>query len=240
MLRPMLAAVLLGVIALPAGGQAGWPPAVGEYQRELQAVEQARAPDSLEALFAAGEEVQGAVMQLKENQAWMETLTDSEYSALKTALRGMVLSRGYDIYAQPDPAFLLALAQTHGRPQDLTFFRLYQQYWSADYMPVFQRQGNSPTPCVRFGERIIPEVYEAWLGYAKNFPLAYSGFVQQTLKDVEELVSLGTCACGDEKSVVQELRGFLKRFPASPASAPIRARLRQLHDNPEKLPIRCR
>lgn len=235
-----LSVLVLLLVAVAPARAAPRPAAIDAYLTELRRVEQAAAPVSMEALFNAADEVQAAVMQLSNQQAWLETLSEPEYAALQAELRGFVLSRGYDIYAQPLPAFFLELAERKGGAADVEFFIRYRQYFSADYMPVFQRQGNLPTPCVRYGERILPEVYESWLGYTRKFPGAYALFAPQVVKDVEEMMTLGTCACADEASVMSELRGFLKRFPQNPVAAQVRARLKQLRDDPHQLPVRCR
>jgi hypothetical protein len=232
---------LMGVVLLGlAAGVQARPAEIDAYLAELRAVETARAPVSLQPLFQKMDAVQLAVMQIEGGQAWLESIDNDAYAALGRELRGFILSRGFDIYAQPDPLFLLALAERHGTPTDRAFFTLYLQYWSADYMPVFQRQTRVPTPCIRYDERVLPEVYEAWRGYVRQHPQTFMGFAEQALADVEEIMTLGTCACGPQETVERELRAFLKRFPDTPVAGPVRARLKQLREDPDKLPVRCR
>lgn len=241
LLRSPLAALLLLAPALVLS-QTPRPPAIEAYLAELSRVEQAPQPVSLEPLFAAAGEVQDALMDIQGqgDQAWMETLDDAQYAALKAELRGLQLSRGYDVYAQPDGAFLLGLAQGHGRPADQAFFLLYRDLWDETLLPRYLGAGRNPTPCVRFGENVLPPLYAAWRDYAGRYPLAYTAFSAQMLQDLEEAVALGVCACGDEKSVVRELRGFVKRFPETPVAPQIRARLKELKETPDLRPVRCR
>lgn len=210
------------------------------YLEQLHAIEAAAAPSSLEALFVAAEAVQDEVMHIEQEQAWLETLSDSDFRALSDALRGLRLSRGYDIYAQPDPEFLLQLAESHGRAEDRAFFALYRRSWGDDLMPAYLRQTSRIAPCVRFGEGIIPDLYAVWSGFRRHHPLAYATYASQSVEDIEETVALGTCACGNEDSVERELSGFLNRFPGAPSRTAILDRLQQLEDDPDSRPVSCR
>lgn len=240
-MRPGIAAVLLLAFAVPAVAIER-PAAVDAYLARLKAVEQATQPVSMEPLLAAASEVQDALMSLQPggDQAWQETLPEADYAKLKDELRGLRLSRGYDVYAQPDGDFLLKLAQAHGRPQDRAFFALYQRFWNPQLLPQYLSIGKGTTPCVRFGEGIIPELYRDWSGFARQYPQAYTAFAQQTLLDLEEVIELGTCACRDADSVERELAGFVQKFPQSPAAPKARKRLAELKENPDWRPVHCR
>ncbi|HSW12127.1 MAG TPA: hypothetical protein VLI06_04760 [Solimonas sp.] len=240
-MRKLLAAALLTLSTL-ALAQAARAPALDAYLAALTAVEQAPAPVSLEPLFAAAGAAQDALMEIQGqgDQAWIETLAEADFVALKAQLRGLQLSRGYDVYAQPDGKFLLGLAQGHGRPDDIAFFLLYRDLWDANLLPRYLEVGNNPTPCVRFDQNVLQPMYAGWRDYAKRHPQAYTGFTRQMLEDLEEAVGLGVCACGNVQSVERELRGFVKRFPDTPVAPKIRSRLKELKEDPDLRPVRCR
>ena len=217
------------------------PDAVRAYVAALAAVEHARTPVSLEPLLAAAEAAQDALMRLHDgDRAVIEVYSNAEFARLKAKLRGLQLSRGYDVYAQPDGAWLLQLAQAHGLPQDQEFFRLYRAYWTAEQVPRYLSLGQRATPCVRFGEGIMPDVYLEWRNYAARYPGAYVAFTRQVLSDLEEAEALGVCSCGDEDSVMRELGGFMQRFPQSPVAEKVRARLVELKEQPYLRPVHCR
>lgn len=240
-LRSLFAALLLTTAGLCLA-QTPRPAAIDAYRAALSAVEQVTTPVSLEPLLGAAHAAQDDLMDIQDDgdRAWLEVLGEEEYAALKAELRGLRLSRGYDVYAQPDGGFLLQLAQAHGRPADQAFFRLYRDLWDADLLPRYLSAGNRPTPCVRFGEGVLPELYAGWRDYARRYPEAYIEFTNQTLRDLEEAVGLGVCACGDERSVERELKGFVKRFPNTPVAPQIRGRLQELKEDPNLRPVRCR
>jgi hypothetical protein len=238
MIGILLAAAL--VAPVPPAAAPATPAAVDAYVAEVARIESATTPQSLEPLLAAAEQVQTAVMAIDREEAWIERLPEPDFQALKKRLRGLVVNRGLDVYAQPDPDFMLKLADAHGRDVDRDFFRVYRQHWSADLVPVFLSLTVRPTPCVRFGEKIIPDLYDAWRGYVARHPDAYADFSVQAINDLEEAVALGTCACGDTASVLSEEKGFLDRFPDTRVAAQIRSRMQQLQERPDERPVRCR
>lgn len=235
--------LLLAAILCPCAATAiaaDWPAPMAAYQTELATVEAATEPVSLRPLFEAALAVQDYAMDIQDGQAWLEILTPTDYEALRQALRGLRLSRGQDVYAAPDPAFLAQLAQGHGGDGDRAFFEQYQRSWDDDLLPVYLRQTAAPTPCVRFAEGVIADRYLAWTDFRAAWPQAYAPFVQQAIADLEEVVALGTCACGDQASVERELQGFAVLFPHSPAAPAASARLQQLEIDPTRQPVHCR
>lgn len=235
---------LTALLLLPATlvfAAAAPPPALTAYRTELARVQASTAAVSLEPLLNAALAAQDAMMQLADgDQAWIETLDEAGYTQLQAELPGFHFSRGYDVYTQPDAAFLLSLAHRKGRPEDQAFFTIYAGLWSDEYLPRYLSLGTRPTPCVRFGENILPTLYTQWRDYAARYPQAYVSHTQQTLRDLEEAVALGVCACGDTASVERELSGFVKQFPQTPVAADIRKRLIELKETPDLRPIRCR
>lgn len=240
---PRLTSLLLlsSLLALPAWALET-PAAVQDYLGELERVEAATAPQSLEPLLAKADAVQEALMQIPGglgSEALIETYPEAEYGALQQRLRGLHLQRGMEIFVQPLPEFFFALAQAHGRAADVEFFRLYRAYWGPRLFPIYMEPRALVIGCVKYGEGLLIELYEDWSRYARWHPQDYQALVSQMLRDFEEVVSLGTCACGDRASVVRELRGFIRRFPGNPAIPAASKRWRELQGRREQLPLSC-
>ncbi|HEX4895345.1 MAG TPA: hypothetical protein VFV11_03340 [Solimonas sp.] len=236
-----LLSLMLGACAVTGAHPAD--PARAQYLAALADVESATTPVSLEPLLARAEALQDTLMSFERygDQAQLETYDEARYSALQAELRGLRLSRGTDVYAQPDPEVFLALAEAKGREADRAFFRLYRDYWTAELLPRYLKVGQRPTPCVRFGDDVLAPLYAGWRDYAARYPQAYVAFTRQTLADLEEAVSLGVCTCdGDENTVRAELTGFLARFPQTPVAAQIGARVKELDEDPYRRPVHCR
>lgn len=241
-LRWIAAALLCCLLIRPAAALEAWPPAVTAYLAALSNVEEADPPVSMEPLFAAAEAAQDELMQVDPaaQKAWMEALSEEDYAYLAQQLRGLRLARGRDVYAQPDPNFLSELAQRQGRPEDRDFFRVYRASWGFNMVPSYLRLTTRVAPCVRFGEGLIAPLYERWRTFRAQYPQAYPAYTAQAVRDLEEAVELGTCACGGADSVEQELSAFVSRFPDTPSRPAILARLQELEDDPERRPVQCR
>lgn len=239
--KRVLALCLLSFASL-AQAQQPLPEAVQAYIAELDRVEKSSSPVSLEPLFAAADAAGTALIHITSDDAkvYMDIFSDEEFAELKKKLRGIELSRGEEVYAQPDGRVLEPLAVAHGRPEDIAFFRIYREIWGENLFPIYLKPLPQPTPCVRLGEGIIPELYENWLAYARKYPKAYTATVQQTIQDLEETEVEGVCACGDVGGVLKEQGSFLNRFPKTPRAAQIRARMHQLKTDPDKRPLHCR
>ncbi|MGH8460912.1 MAG: hypothetical protein ACRESS_04850 [Stenotrophobium sp.] len=238
--RFIAAAVLL---LLSGIAQAAEPQVISAYLQTLEQVEQATQPVSLEPLFKQALAAQDAIMLIApgSDKSYLETLSDADYQSLRKKMRGLAISREAAIYAQPDPDALLALANAHGLPQDQRFFQLYRGYWSKNLFPSYMTsRADDINGCVNYGDGTLTELYEDWRGYARQYPQDYVKTVQQNIKDIEDTVALGTCACGNAASVANEERRFIKRFPDSPVIGDARRRLHEIRTHTMKLPIACR
>jgi len=224
--------------AAPAGPVL--PAAVQDYLAELKAVEAAKAPVSLEALFAKAEGAQNALMEVTGDQAVLERYSDAEFSALQATVRGLKLHRNLEIYAQPEPAFFLALAMAHGQPTDVAFFKQYVASMGDDLVPRYLKLRPQPSPCVRFDEGVIEPLYAGWRALAAAQPQAYITTTQQNIADLEEALVLGTCACAGVESVQKEQAAFVARYPDNAKVAAIKARSAQLISDPDAVPVNCR
>lgn len=232
------------VILLPLslGAEAGWPPEVSRFQDALSGVENADPPIEMETLFTAAGALQQVLMAADPltGRAWLQDLDGDDFSALSDRLRGMRLSRAPIPYALPDALFLSELAQRQGRPEDRAFFRVFRQSWGLDPMPAWLRRTSRVLPCIRYGEGVISDLYDAWQGLARDYPTAYIDYVRLMLGEIEQVIVQGGCACGNEDAVEQELSEFVTRFPNTPVRPAILARLQELEDDPERRPVQCR
>jgi len=214
------------------------PASVTTYLDQVAAIEKPGPKMSLEPVYNAALAVQNDLMTIRNDLAWIEYLSDADFANLRSRLKGFVLSRGLDIFADPDPKFLRALAEKRGEPSDIAFFTLLEKSVASDYLPIYVTpQGRGL--CVRYGENLIEPYYAGWLAYQRQSPGRYNDKVAQSLTDVEEAVGLGTCACGEIESVQQELKDFVKQFPSAAVNGKIRDRIEQLDKDPFKLPVRC-
>lgn len=238
----MLAALMLVVSGAGAAehspAAATVPASAAAYITKLGELKKEAGPTSLEPVYALALTVQEDLMALTNDYARIEGLSETDFAQLQQRLSGFRLSRGVDVFAEPDPAFFLDLARKHGERADVAFFSLLERSRGADLFPDYLTpQGRGV--CVRYGEGRIAPYYAGWLSFRGAFDKRYDAQSAQEIADVEDTVGLGTCACADQESVAEELTGFARAFPASPATLRIPDRLRQLKDDPHRLPVRC-
>lgn len=235
-----LAALVLVSAAAQSADPAplGVPPSVATYLEKVASAGKPGPMASLEPVYDAALAVQNDLMTISKDLAWIEYLSDADFAKLRSRLKGFVLSRGVDIFADPDPKFFRELAEQHGEPADLAFFNLLEKSLAADYLPIYVKsQGRGV--CVRYGENVIQPYYAGWLDYLHQSPARYKLKVAQSIADLEDAVGLGTCACGDIDSVQQELKSFVNRFPTAGINGKVRDRIEQLDKDPWKLPVHC-
>jgi hypothetical protein len=204
------------------------PAEVVAYAEILAAIEQAQTPTSLEPL-----------MRIEGDRAWLERQSPEQFARAREAMRGYVLNTGDDIYALPDFKFYVDLAKRHGRPADVAFFTLSKQAEGTNFLPLYLQE-KLPTPCVRYGDRIVNELYEAWSNYTKSYPKNYAQWSKQYLRDLEEVMVLGTCACGNAASVQKDQAEFLRRFPRNPVRKDVEKRMNELKNQSNVQPVNCR
>ncbi|CAF2145015.1 unnamed protein product [Rotaria magnacalcarata] len=187
--KKLALAFVLAAASTLALAQTALPTAVQNYIHLLASTEASTSAVSIAPVYQAALDAQTALMQLTSTeQTVVETLSDSEFENAQNTLRGMVIARGYEIYANPEPNFFAHLAEKHGLPEDISFFQLTAKASGEKQIPAYLKD-RATTPCVRYGEHIITELYENWQRYQRRWPLAYTQIVQQNLTDLEEVYS---------------------------------------------------
>lgn len=90
------------------------PDSVGAYLSRLGALEKDAGSTSLEPVYALALKVRDDLMAITNDYARIEGLSDADFTQLQQRLRGFRLSRGVDVFAEPDPAYFLDLARKQG------------------------------------------------------------------------------------------------------------------------------
>lgn len=239
-----LPTLLFAFVALTASAENGpvpstIPESAGTYLTDLAKLEKdSGTTGSLEPLYALALQLREDLMAIAGDFARIEGLPEADFAQLQQRLRGFRISRGVEVFAEPDPAFFLDLARQRGERADIAFFSLLQRSRDADLLPDYV-MAHGRGVCVRYGEGRIAPYYAGWLSYRGAFDQHYAVQTAQEISDIEDAVGLGTCACKDQESVEEELTGFAGAFPTSPATPRIGDRLLQLQKDPERLPVRC-
>jgi hypothetical protein len=230
---------------VPARAGAALPPsawtAANAYAAELERVEKAKSRVSMESLFLLAVALERELLTPPGagTPSPMEELSDPEYAALRSRLRGILLNRDEVLFARPDLRFFVELGERKGSPEDRLFFHLYRMTYPESFAPAYSRQQTDYGGCTDYGSGKLTRLYGEWQKYGTRHPKRYESVVQdETNRIVGELVQ-GTCACGNERSVESEFRYFLRRHPGSPIVPKVRARLDQLKHGTAKIRFNC-
>lgn len=233
-------------IALSFGAGSAWAAPqlkeVERYAQQLAELTASKTRTSLEPLFESAGALQDAVMTVGDDDlAWLERLSDAEAQSLQARLLGIRLHRGLDVHAEIDRDVLLALARKFGTTADVAFFERYAEAYNEQALPVYLRFTDRIAPCVRFDTDDLGNQYDGWRTFEREHPDRYSAFVDQWLRDIEDVIAQGTCTCTPDQAPVEaSIAAFIERFPDTPALADAQERLAQLESDPYVKPVWCR
>jgi hypothetical protein len=194
------------------------------------------APDStVEDLYSRGVRLGKALL----SSPVFESMPESEFRALEKELPGFILNREEVLIAEPDSGYFLELAKTYGRPVDIAYFSLRRHIHPDGTWPVYIEQQTDYSGCTLFGQGKLVDSYQRLRDFGSKFPRAYTRLVAQDLMDVEEQVTMSSCACGNGDSVSTELDEFGKAFPGLAVSAAAAARAQAVREQRSTMRFSC-
>lgn len=242
----LLAACLASAPCL-AGEPAGNPKAspipeeVEAYARELKIVSaDPNAGAGVEGLLKLGQNASAALVLPARpgEETVLERLSDEELQVVVHKMQGFMVNREEIVYVEPDPAFFLALAKRAHDPASVEFFEAYRKT-KPNVWPVYIDQQTDYSGCIRFGTLSLVDTYKAWDAYGRKYPTRYAQEAGQFLRDVEETLTGGVCACDDKEGALREFTAFIRAFPRAKITPRLRARVDQLHQGKSDIRAQC-
>lgn len=213
-----------------------------DYRAAMRAYDEALSRLTSHAPGESLEEVYARAIRLSDaltSGTTLESMTASEFEALRTKSPGLTLNREEVLIAEPRAPYFLDLAQKFGDPVDRAFFTVLDHIRPDGAWPIYIDQQTDYSGCTRFGRGALVDSYRRWRRFKSQFPRAYVPFVARGLADIEEHVALSTCACGDGQETARELDEFAAAFPDSAASAAAAARSRAIHNHMSAIRFKC-
>ena len=233
----LLLQVLLGVGPTTEG--ASVPPAFpasAAYRQGLNGLRAGRAV-SVEEVFrlatAAGKEIEADITKADEARV---AGADAKPTLLE--LEGLAISWEEAIFAKPKPDFFLALARSHGRKQDRTFFELLLATKPDGVWPAYLEQETDVTGCVRFDLPELPSLYARWLAFRDSHPKAYQDDADRELLELDRWLK-SDCSCGGRETVIEGLSAILRAAPKAPSSLDLKTRLDAVRNGEASLRFNC-
>jgi hypothetical protein len=206
------------------------PDEVSVYGRALETIRTKKRSDmNVEQLLALGRKAGDALLKpipLGGRNA-LEELSEESFQAVAHKMEGFWVNRQEVLYVEPDASFFLKFARSSGDQASIEFFEAFGKTFEHGWK-IYHEQQTDYSGCIRFGSMSLVNSYAMWSTYRLNHPRRYSGEVQAILKDLEEDLSAGTCACGEKDEVIREFKEFIRAFPRSILAKRLHDRLDQI------------
>ena len=164
----------------------------------------------------------------------LERLSEEEFQAVVLKMKGFSVNRQETVFVEPDPSFFIALAKRSGDQASVDFFEIQKKTEFAYF-----RQQTDYNGCYLFGKLSMVDSYTQWIKYGNKFPTRYSKEVMNYIRNIEEDITSGTCACDDKESALREFEAFIRAFPQARIATRVRERIDQIHQGKSDIRANC-
>jgi hypothetical protein len=206
---------------------------IGAYGREISRIEASATSVSLEPLLERGGKLAA------ELQPIIEELPARDYEQVLRDMKGFVVGRDEVIVVEPDARYFSMLARKVGTDQDRAYFDFLLKVAPEGYWPIYVVRQKDVGGCTDYGTGTLSKLYAEGTAMASRVGRYYRRLIEKTLDDIAGHLTTATCACGDVRSVVKDLRMFLETSPdASPAAA-VRGRLASIERGEHVMRVEC-
>lgn len=213
--------------------------AVDNYCRALAAAKSTRDRKTIESVFTAARELKRALLLSVGDSTAIEQLTENQFRGIATRAVGVIINREEVLLVEPDPRYFLSLAQTHGTPADIAFFKVYSATYPDGVWPSYVWQETDVTGCTAFGSGELLARYGDWRGYRAQYPKAYGIESRERLREIEWHVAESDCACGSRVDVMKELQSFAAAFSRTGAGRAAKRRLLAMTTGKSSIKFDC-
>lgn len=213
------------------------PEEVEIYSRELNIESNnANAGIDVEGLLRLGQKASDALVRSPSpgKADILERLNEEEFQAVVLKMKGFSVNRQETVFVEPDPSFFIALAKRSGDQASVDFFEVQKKTEFAYF-----RQQTDYNGCYLFGTLSMVDSYTQWITYSKKYPTRYPKEVMNFIRDVEEDLTGGTCACDDKESALREFEAFIRAFPNAKISTRVSERINQIHQGKSDIRESC-
>ncbi len=192
-----------------------------QYSLALKKFQAQRRSLTVEGLLRKGQAVGDKLDEL-------ESLNDADYAMLVKKMKGFDVNRQEVVFINPDSKFFARLSRIHGTRADIAFFTLMQKIRPDNVWAAYTEQQTDYSGCTIYGKGLLTSLYRQALQFRKTYPKAYTSDVKKEIDAILEEFTMGTCACGDRKSVLKEFWLFIRTFPKDKKTPEIRKRLEKI------------
>jgi len=240
----LMLSVLLAIIPIQVQkdrSASAVPDEVSAYRRGMDTIRtQQHSKITVEQLLALGRKAGEALLKPMDARGRnaLEELSEESFQVVAHQMEGFWVNRQEVLYVEPDPSFFLTFARSSGDPASIEFFNAFAKTFHHGWK-IYHEQQTDYSGCIRFGSMSLVSSYAMWNAYRLRHPKRYSSEVQTILKDLEEDLTTGTCACGEKNEVIKEFQEFIRLFPRSILAKRLQERLDQIRSGKSHMRWRC-
>lgn len=132
-----------------------------------------------------------------------------------------------------------ALAKKHGTDNDNMYFQFRREWMPEGFWPVYINLQTDVGGCTRFGEGYLANLYKKGNTLLPKMTGYYAKETAKILKAVSYQLTSGSCACGDQQSVIKELKLFLELNPKSEITKMVENRLEDVQKQRSAMQYEC-
>ena len=213
------------------------PDQVNVYYRELiLAQNNPKASKGIEELLRLGRAASDALVRptIPGKSDILESLSEKEYQEVIHKMVGFSVNREETVFVEPNPSFFIDLAKHSGDQASIDYFETYKKT-----NLVYVSQQTDYNGCYLFGTLSMVDSFSQWKNYSQKYPNRYQKEVLNSLKEIEDDITSGTCACGDKQSALREFEAFVKLYPNEKITKRIRERVEQIHRGESDIRENC-
>lgn len=217
------------------------PDEVSAYGRAIETIRtKKRSEINVEQLLALGRKAGDALLKPinARGRNALEELSEEGFQSVAHQMEGFWVNRQEVLYVEPNPSFFLKFARSSGDQASNEFFETFAKTFQHGWKNYHEQQTDY-SGCIRFGSMSLVNSYAMWDAYRLRHPKRYSGEVQTILKDLEDDLAAGTCACGEKNEVIKEFQEFIRAFPRSILAKRLQERLDQIRAGKSNMRWRC-
>ena len=204
-----------------------------KYKEHIDRIERSTKKTSLQELIQEGTTIADKLRPV------IERLSEADYEVVEKNMKGFTVNRDEVIVIEPDTAFFAALAQKHGTDTDNMYFQFRREWMPEGFWPIYINLQTDVGGCTRFGDGYLANLYKKGNALLPKMTGYYAKETTKILKAVSYQLTTGTCACGDQQSVIKELKLFLQLNPKSEITKIVEKRLEDVKQQPSPMQYQC-
>lgn len=204
-----------------------------KYREHVDRMERSAKRTSIQELIQEGAAIADRLRPI------IEDLSEADYNVVEKNMKGFIVIRDEVIVITPDTAYFAALAKKHGTENDDQYFQFLREVRPEGFWPVYINLQTDVGGCTRYGEGYLTDLYKRGKALLPKMTGYYAKEITEMIEDISDQLTTWICACGDQRSVIKELKLFLELNKGSEITEKVKSRLEDVQKNRSTMRYQC-